>query len=125
MKPGKNLFVSYLGLFTSVGTLVCCALPSFLVALGLGATVAGVIGVFPQIVILSENKGWVFTLSGVLIAVAAVSLYVQRNAPCPIDPVEARACTVARKWAIRSVILSALFWGSGFFAAFVLPLLAN
>ena len=32
--------LSYLSLFTSFGTLLCCALPSLLVLVGLGATVA-------------------------------------------------------------------------------------
>jgi hypothetical protein len=32
--------LGYLSLFTSLGTLLCCALPSLLVLLGLGATVA-------------------------------------------------------------------------------------
>src|SRR5713226_4111981 len=31
-------FLSYLSLFSSVGTLLCCALPSLLVLAGLGAT---------------------------------------------------------------------------------------
>lgn len=35
--------LGYLSLFTSLGTLLCCALPSLLVALGLGATVASVV----------------------------------------------------------------------------------
>lgn len=119
----KNLFISYLGLFTSVGTLLCCALPSLFVALGMGAVVAGVVGSIPQLVLLSEYKVVVFSVSGVLILLSAWSLYLQRNAPCPIDPSEARACTVARKWSLRSVCVAIFFWLCGFFAAFVLPLI--
>ena len=33
--------VGYLGLFSSFGTLVCCAIPSALVLLGFGASLAG------------------------------------------------------------------------------------
>ncbi len=36
----ENPWLSYLSLFTSLGTLFCCALPSLLVLFGLGATVA-------------------------------------------------------------------------------------
>lgn len=125
MRPAKNLFVSYLGLFTAFGTLLCCALPSLLVALGMGATVAGFIGVFPQVVVLSEHKNWVFGISLALIVLAVAALYLQRNAPCPIDPLEARACTVARWWSVRIVVLAALFWSVGFMVAFVLPVLMS
>lgn len=119
--PNKNLAVSYLSLFTSFGTLLCCALPSLLVVLGMGATVAGFIGAVPQIVVLSENKGLVFGISGALIILSLAWLYSQRNAPCPIDPGQARACTVARTWSIRITVFSAAMWCIGFFAAFVLP----
>ncbi len=123
MKPRRlssHVFVTYLSLFTSLGTLLCCALPSLFVALGLGATVAGVIGVFPQIVVLSVHKKWVFAISGTLILFAIGALYAQRNAPCPIDPQEARACAVARKWSVRVVAISCFIWCCGFFAAYVL-----
>ena len=39
--------LSYLSLFTSLGTLLCCALPSLLVLFGLGTTVASVLSVSP------------------------------------------------------------------------------
>jgi len=39
--------LSYLSLFTSLGTLLCCALPSLLVLFGLGATVASVLSGSP------------------------------------------------------------------------------
>jgi len=116
----SNLFFSYLSLFTALGTLMCCALPSLFVALGMGATVAGFIGVFPQVVVLSEYKQWVFGISGVLILISLGVLYLQRNAPCPIDPQRARACAVARKWSISIVLISAFIWCCGFFAAYVL-----
>ncbi|MCC6138705.1 MAG: hypothetical protein IT287_08725 [Bdellovibrionaceae bacterium] len=118
----KNLFLSYLSLFTSFGTLLCCALPSLLVVLGMGATVAGLVGAFPQIVILSEYKKLVFGVSGFLIATSLVWLYSQRNAPCPIDPHQARSCAVARKWSLGITIFSAVFWSIGFAAAFILPM---
>jgi len=44
--------LGYLSLFTSIGTLLCCALPSLLVLFGLGATVASVLSAAP----------WLFTM---------------------------------------------------------------
>lgn len=46
----------YLSLFASFGTLICCALPSLLVLLGLGATVAAFLSAAPWLVTLSRHK---------------------------------------------------------------------
>ena len=116
----KNLFVSWLSLFSSFSTLICCALPSLFIALGMGAAFAGLIGAVPQIIWVSEHKEMVFALSGILIMGSLLWLYLVRNEPCPIDPVQARACTVARKWSIRISIASAIFWLVGFVFAFIL-----
>jgi len=117
----KALFASYLSLFSSFGTLFCCALPSLLVSIGMGATFAGFVGVFPQVIWLSENKVFLFSLSGVLILISSRLLYLNRSASCPIDPDQARACATSRKWSIRILILSSLFWFFGFFFAFLAP----
>lgn len=117
----NNLFTSYLSLFTSFGTVLCCALPSLLVSIGMGAAFAGFIGVFPQVIWLSQNKLLVFGVSGFLIFISALSLYSQRNAPCPIDPVQAKACTIARKWSLTISYISIFFWLTGAFFAFILP----
>src|SRR5215813_8466419 len=71
--------LSYLSLFTSFGTLLCCALPSLLVLLGLGATVASFLSAAPWLVALSRHKSWVFAISGLLIG--ANLLYVYMLAP--------------------------------------------
>lgn len=123
MIKDKNLLTSYLSLFTSFGTVFCCALPSLLVSIGMGATFAGLVGVFPQIVWLSENKILVFSISGILILISFRLLYVNRHAPCPIDPDQAKACAVSRKWSIRVIALSAILWACGLFFAFLTPLI--
>src|SRR5881275_356872 len=63
----RSSVLNYLSLFTSLGTLLCCALPSLLVLLGLGATVATVLSSVPWLVSLSHHKVWVFAVAGVLI----------------------------------------------------------
>lgn len=123
MVKDKSLLASYLSLFTSFGTVFCCALPSLLVSIGMGATFAGLVGVFPQIVWLSESKILVFSLSGILILVSCRLLYINRYSSCPIEPDQARACAISRKWSIRAVVLSAVLWIGGFFFAFLAPLM--
>jgi len=119
LMQNKSLWTSYLSLFSSFGTIVCCALPSLLVSIGMGATFAGLIGVFPQIVWLSENKVLVFSLSALLILSSLVLLYRNRNAPCPVDPDLAHACVTSRKWSVRVSVFSGLIWLVGFFFAFL------
>ena len=121
MLKNKSVLTSYLSLFTSFGTILCCALPSLLVSIGMGAIVAGFVGAFPQIVWLSENKILVFSLSGILILISCGLLYINRSASCPIDPNQAKACAVSRKWSIRIVALSTILWVCGFFFAFLAP----
>src|SRR5437667_10613868 len=65
----------YLSLFSSLSTLFCCALPSLLVLLGLGATVASTLSALPWLVALSRHKRWVFAISGGLIALSFVQMY--------------------------------------------------
>ena len=108
-----------LSLLTSVSTLLCCALPALLVTLGMGATLAGFVGAVPWITALSEHKGIVFTVSGILIASAAFMQWRTRNAPCPADPAKAKACSRLRRasWAILG--FAAFLFVTGLFFAFI------
>jgi hypothetical protein len=62
----------YLSLFTSLSTLLGCALPSLLVLFGLGATVASFLSVAPWLVTLSRHKVWVLSANGALILLNAI-----------------------------------------------------
>lgn len=99
-KIGSRL--TWLTIFTSASTLLCCALPALLVALGAGAALASFVGVFPQIVWVSENKTPVFVLAGVMLAVAGYLQYRARFLPCPADAALAAAC--ARQRRVSNVI---------------------
>ena len=112
----------WLLLFTTSGTLVCCAIPITLVSLGFGAVVAGMAASAPWLITLSLYKGWVFVASGGLIALAARSVYRPGRA-CPADPVLAAACARADTWNRRFIVLSGVLWLAGFVAAYVLPVL--
>lgn len=113
---------SWLLLFTTSGTLLCCALPITLVSLGLGATVASMASSAPWLIVLSQYKAWMFLLSGLLIGVSCWAIY-RPGRSCPSDPALAAACERADRWNRRFVFLSAGLWTVGFMAAYVLPLL--
>jgi mercuric ion transport protein len=74
-EKSSSAVLSYFSLFTSLGTLLCCALPSLLVLAGLGASVASLLSAAPWLVSLSRHKPWTFGISGTLIAASFVNLY--------------------------------------------------
>ena len=109
----KNIWISFFSLFTSMSTLICCALPALLVSIGLGATMVGLVSTFPSLIWLSENKLPVFAGSFLMLSFSSYMQYRARFLPCPIDPNEARACTSARLWSKRVTIFSIVVWVIG------------
>ena len=91
VKAAQN--ANILTLFTSGSTLICCALPATLVAIGSAATLASLVSSFPQLIWISEHKGLVFGLAGVMLAIAGYLQWQARNAPCPADPALTEVCT--------------------------------
>ena len=125
MTKGRSIS-SFLSLFCSFGTLICCALPALLVTLGLGATLAGLVSTFPQLVWLSEHKTAVFIISGTLLTLAAYMQYRARNMECPVDDLSAQeTCASARHWSIYILGLSFLIYVVGGYFAFIAPLLGE
>ena len=115
-------------MFTSFGTLLCCALPSLLVLLGLGATVASFLSALPWLVALSRHKDWIFMVAGLLIG--GNFLYVYKLAPrwqisggnCPADAPE--ACAEASRMSRAALWISGAIYCIGAFSAYILgPLL--
>jgi len=115
----KQTVLPTLSLFTSVGTLLCCALPALLVTLGMGAALAGLVSNAPWLVAISEHKDIVFVIAGGLLIAATYLQWQARNAPCPIDPYKAKACTRLRKLSWMILISAILIYLIGFFFAFV------
>ena len=113
---------SWLLLFTTSGTLLCCALPITLVTLGLGASVATMASAAPWLITLSHYKSWMFALSGTLIGLGFWAVH-RPGRVCPTDPELAAACASADRWNQRFLWLSASMWCVGFIAAYALPLL--
>lgn len=109
-------------LAASLGTLVCCALPSLLVLLGLGTTVAAAVSAAPWLIVLSRHKEWVFLAAGLLIV--GSRLYARHVAPRV--SVDGKACPLPLARATRIAWwASVVVYAAGAFVAFLLgPLLA-
>src|SRR6056300_1824178 len=115
--------ISILSLFTSTGTILCCALPALLVTIGAGAALSSVISVFPQIVWVSKYKVYIFTAAFILIVLSGYLQWYARKLPCPSDKLLAAQCMRARKLSLKIYFISVVTLIIGFAFAFVLPYL--
>ncbi|VAX13398.1 hypothetical protein MNBD_GAMMA24-2135 [hydrothermal vent metagenome] len=106
-------------LFTTTGTLVCCALPILFVTLGLGTTVVAMTSAFPFLIVLSQHKIWVFLFSGLMLFISGWLMFRPGRA-CPGDKNLAKVCNDAYKWNKRIYWSSVLIWTIGFSAAYLL-----
>ena len=119
----QNLWASVVSVCTSSGTLICCALPALLVTLGAGATLAGLVTRFPQLVWLSAHKLEVFSLAGAMLVVAGLLQWRARQLPCPADARLAEACSRTRWVSVVIYGVSVLLYLTGVTFAFLLPAL--
>lgn len=125
----RAALLNYFSLFSSFSTLICCALPSILVLLGMGTAVASMLSAAPWLVGFSRHKVWTFSIAGALIACSFVMTYViaprlQSGEQC--DANDPNTCREVSK--VSRVILwcSAVIYAGGFFVAYLLePLLVH
>lgn len=114
---------SFLTLFTSFSTLICCALPALFVTLGLGAAFTGLIGNFPQLIWISEQKIYLFGVGGVLLVTGGIMQWKSRQMACPIDPKLGEACSTTKDWSVWIYFISVGLYLVGAAFAFALPIL--
>ena len=121
----KTKHLSLLSLFSSGGTLICCALPALLVSLGAGAVMASVVSSVPQIVWFSEHKLGVFIFAGVMLSISGLLQWQARSLPCPSDKALAELCNKTRVNSLRVYVFSVCVFLIGGFMAFIAPWLIS
>jgi mercuric ion transport protein len=124
----RSAVLNYFSLFTSLSTLLCCALPSLLVLVGLGTSVASMLSFMPWLVTLSRHKQWTFAVSGILTALSFVNMYHIapriRAKQCGAD--DPSACEEASRVTIILLWVSAGIYAVGVFVAYALgPILTR
>ena len=119
-----GLWSSLASLFASSSTLVCCAIPALIVALGAGAALSSFVSIFPQVVWLSEHKAEMFGFAGLLMIVSGAFQWHNRSAPCPTDPALRDACLKTRKTAGKLYAVSVVLYLIGGWFAFIQPWLS-
>jgi mercuric ion transport protein len=119
----RAVLLNYFSLFGSFSTLICCALPSVLVLLGMGTAVASLLSAAPWLVSLSRHKIWTFSIAGMLIAASFVMTYVvaprlRIGENCDAD--DPSTCGEVSRVSRFVLWASALIWSGGFFVAYLL-----
>jgi len=115
----KTMVIESVALLGSFGTLLCCALPAILVSLGAGAVMASLVTTVPQVVWLSEHKEPLFVFAGIMLVISGLTTYLNRRAPCPIDPRQAKSCRRVRRFAATVFVAAFALYAIGFYFAFV------
>ncbi len=115
--------VNFLALFTSTGTLLCCALPATIAAVAGGAAVASLVSTFPWLIPLSANKGWIFLGSGLIIVFSGILVFRPKGTvACSLTGGE--GCEIAGRFTKVMFWISAGIYSVGaFFAYAIVPLL--
>jgi len=115
----KQKASSFFALFTSTGTLICCALPAAVAAFAGGAAVTSMISTFPWMVPLSANKGWIFLGSGIMLLISGILVYRPKGkVACSITGGE--GCEVAGRFTKIMFWSSVIIYSIGTFFAYAL-----
>ncbi len=113
--------LTILSLFTSTGTLICCALPALLITLGMGMTLASLTVSIPWLFALSRHKSIVFMAAGVLLAISFYFIFIRPKRMQACEP--GGACETAGKYSRSIFWISVVIYSIGLSTAYIyLPL---
>jgi hypothetical protein len=115
----RTIVIESVALLGSLSTLLCCALPAMLVSIGAGAVMASLIANMPQLVWVSEHRVPLFGFAGIMLVISGVTTYLNRRAPCPVDPEQAKSCIRVRRFAGTVFFMSVAVYTIGFYFAFL------
>lgn len=119
MNKIKETLLPFFTLFTSLSTLLCCALPALLISLGLGTAMISLTSNFPAIIWLSKYKLILFIISGILLSVSGYFTY-RKGQSCPTDPKLAETCMKVRKFNKIILWVSVTIYLIGLFFAYII-----
>lgn len=105
-----------------LGTLVCCALPIALVAMGAGSVVAAAVTTLPWLTALSRHKTWVFAISGILLALNYWALFRSRAEACKPGGVCHKSHPVGKTMRISFWVSVGIYFVGAFASYLSLPI---
>lgn len=119
----KQKATSFLALFTSTGTLLCCALPAAIAGIAGGSAVVSLLSTFPWLAPLSRHKIWIFIGAGLMIVFSGILIFRPKGTvACSITG--GQGCEVAggvQKFMFWAAV--AIYTISVFFAYALLPIM--
>jgi len=111
--------LSILSLFTSMGTLLCCALPAAVATVAGGSAVIAMTSTMPWLIPLSRHKDWIFLAAITLLVLHGILLFWPKGTvACSIDSSE--GCAVAGRYTKIMFQISAGIVAIGAFFAYAL-----
>ena len=113
--------ITFISLFGSLGTLLCCALPVTLVTLGMGATFASMTATFPQIIWLTNHKDALFVITGLLLIVSYVLMKRSEKMACPIDIDQRELCQTSKGATNKFFWLTVVIYTIGLMFSYIIP----
>ena len=120
-KP-ESTKIGIITLFASSSTLICCALPALFVSIGAGATLASMVNMFPQLIIISEYKIYITIGAVIILLMAGVLIKKSELLPCPVDPELRDICLKTRKRSKTMYYISVIIFVSASFFTYLLPI---
>ncbi len=115
----REKIIQFFALFTSTGTLLCCALPATLAAIAGGSAVTSLISAFPWLIPLSRHKVWIFLTAGILLIVSGIfTLRPQSKLACAING--GKGCEAAGSFSRNILYIALAIYGIGLFFAYLL-----
>lgn len=118
----KDSILPFFALFTSISTILCCALPIILVFLGMGAVFASLTANFPFISWLAAKSVYLFSIAGILLLISGYFIFI-RPQSCPADKKLAAICQKTHKFNKIIWIFSVIILAISFFFKYILILL--
>ncbi len=121
IKESTNL--GFLSLIASSSTLICCALPAVFVTLGAGATLASIVNIFPELIIISKYKIYITIFALLILIFAGVLIKKASLQPCPTDPNLRDMCMKTRKRSKIIYITSVFIFAFASIFTYIVPTL--
>jgi len=112
--------ISTITFLTSFSTLFCCALPALFIALGAGATFAGLVSIAPGIMIFAKYKTVTFAFGGIMLILGGFFRWKEKNKACSLNNKNPQLCSKIKKISKYVYWISVIFYLIGFYFAYVI-----
>lgn len=111
---------TWITLFLSFSTWICCAFPILITLIAGASAVAGLVSAFPWLVPLTRHKDWIFIVVAILIILNGLILYWSKlKKECPIEMKE--TCQSGKNWSKIFFWITVGVYGIGVITAYILP----